>query len=106
MQPAQAKAERGFEAGDPVWRELKFNFLFVHGVRRVIGRNGVHNAIENSFDHGIAIGSRAQRRIHFGVRVVEADMLFGQQEVMRRNLAGHAQPVAPRLPHRSQRRGR
>ena len=33
-------------------------------------------------------------------------MLFGQQEVMRRNLAGHAQSVAPRLPHRGQRRGR
>ena len=32
-------------------------------------------------------------------------MLFGQQKVMRRHLAGHAQPVAPRLAHGGQRGG-
>ena len=105
MQPAQAEAERGFKAGDAVRRQLEFDFLLVHRVRRVIGGDRVHHAVENALDHGVAIGSRAQRRIHLGVRVVEADVLFGQQEVMRRNLAGDAQPVAPRLPHGGQRRG-
>jgi hypothetical protein len=57
MQPAQAQAQRGFEADDPVRRELKLNFLFVHCVRRVIGGDRVHNAVENAFDHRVAVGA-------------------------------------------------
>ena len=100
MQPAQAQPERGLEAGDAVGRALELHFLLVHGVGRMVGGDGIHHAIEDGLDHGVAVGRRAQRRIHLGVGVVEADVLFGQQKVVRRDLAGDAQAVAARLAHR------
>ena len=106
VQPAQAKAERSFEADDAVGRVFEFNFLFVHGMRRVIGGNGIDHAIENGFDHGVAVGGGAQRRIHFGIGAVKAHVLFSEQEVMRRNLAGDAQAIAPRLADGGERRRR
>ncbi len=105
VQPAQAEAERGFKAGDAVGRVLELDFLFVRGMRRVVGGDGVDNAVEDAFDHGVAVGGRAQRRIHLGIGVVEADVLFGEQEVMRRDFAGDAQSVAARLAHGGHSRG-
>ena len=93
------KAERGFKAGDAVGRVLKLDFFFVGGVGRVVGGDGVNHAVENGLDHGVAVGRGAQGRIHFGVGVVETDVLFGQQEVVRRDFACDAQAVAARLAH-------
>ena len=62
-------------------------------------------AVEDALDHGVSVGGRAQRRVHFGVGVVEADVLFGEQEMMRRDFAGDAQSVAARLANGGDRRG-
>ena len=77
----------------------------MHGVGRVVGGDGVDHAVEDGLDHGVAVGGRAQRRVHLGVGVVEADVLVGEQEVVRRHLAGDAQAVAAGLAHGGQRRG-
>ncbi len=100
------EAQRGLQADDAVGRVLELHFLLVHRVRRVVGGDRVHHAVEDALDHGVAVGSRAQRRTHLGVGVVAAHVLLGQQKVMRSHLAGHAQPVAPRLAHGGQRGGR
>ena len=60
----------------------------------MVGRNAVHRAIQQRSDHRLPVRLRAQRRIHLRVRVVVADRLIGQREVMRRRLAGHMQAVA------------
>ena len=99
MQPAKRETKCGFKAGDAVRRVLKLDFLFVNGVGRVVGSDGVHHAVEDGLDHGIPVRSSPQRRIHLGVGIVEADMLFGEQEVVRSHLAGDAQSTAPSLAH-------
>src|SRR5205807_7641712 len=63
--------------------------FFVDGVRGMVGGDSVHSAIGERDHDGFAVGRRAQRRIHFAVRVVFADIFVEQGEVMRRNFAGH-----------------
>ena len=53
----------------------------------------------------VAVGGGAQRRTHFGVGVVEADMLFGEQKMMRGDFAGDAKAVAAGLAHGGERGG-
>ena len=67
----------------------------------MIGCDGIHYAIQNALDHRVAVGIRAQRRIHLGIGVVCAHMLFREQKVMRRHFACDTQPISPRLPNRS-----
>ena len=56
----------------------------------------------------MASRSAAERSGGFilALRVVEADVLFGEQEMMRRDFAGDAQSVAARLAHGSHGSGR
>ena len=103
MQPAQAQAERRFKTRNAVGRVLELDFLFVNGVGRMVGGNGVDDAVEDGLDHGIAIGGRTQRRIHLGIRVVLAHVFFGKKKVVRSDFAGNAQSVAPSLADGGQR---
>ncbi len=105
MQPAHAKAQRRLQAGNPIRRIFKLDFLLMHGVGRVIGGDGVHDAIQNGLDHGVSIKRGPQRRVHLRVRVVEAHVLFREEKMVRSHFASDAQAAAPGLAHRSQRRG-
>ena len=106
MQPAQAEPQCRLQASDAVGSVVELHFLLMHGVGRVVGSDHVHYAVQDGLDHGVAVGRRAQRRIHLGVGVVHAHVLVGEQEVVRSNLAGHAQPIAAGLAHGVQRGGR
>ncbi len=48
VQPAQAEAEGCFKAGDAVGRVLELDFFLVRGVRRVVGGDGVDDAVEDA----------------------------------------------------------
>ena len=54
--------------------------------------------------HHLAVSRGAQQQFVLALRVVKTNVLIGEQKVMRRNLAGHAESVAPRLPHCGERR--
>ena len=86
--------------------------MFVgRGVRRVIGRYGVHHAGSESVDAGLNIGPRAQRWVDFGGGVVTqfvaaaGDGRVIEPEVMRRDLGGHPHAARARAIHRLQRGG-
>ena len=93
------------EIPDAERRVIELDFFFVLRMGRVIGSDRVDHAVENAFDHRVAVGGRAQGRIHLGVRVVVSDVLLGEQKMMRRDLAGHAQAIAPRLAYGGESRG-
>ena len=103
MQPAQREAQRGLKAGDSVGSVLELDFLFVSRMGCVVGGNCVDDAVENAFDHGVAVSGGTQRRIHFGVCRVEAHVFLSEQEMMRSDFAGDAQSAAPRLADGSKR---
>jgi hypothetical protein len=65
-------------------------------VRRVIGCDAVDGPVQQAFDHGIAVFDGTQGRIHFRVRVVFVDRLFGKDEMMRSHLTGDMQPALSR----------
>jgi hypothetical protein len=59
----------------------------------MIGGNGVDGAIEEAFDHCGAVGLCAEGRVHLRVRVVMADALFSEREVVRGDLAGDVEAL-------------
>ena len=67
MQNGDGDRQRGFQAGDAEGGALELDLLLVEGVRRVVGGDGVDGAVDDALDQGIAIGGRAQRRIHLVV---------------------------------------
>ena len=93
VQDAQRETERGFNAGDAVGGAFELDFLFVQRVRRMIGGDAVDGAFEQGGDDGLAIGFRAQWRVHLGVGVEVADGCVGEREVMWRGLAGDVQAI-------------
>ena len=80
--------------------------LLVGVVRRVIGGDGVDAAVDDAADHLVAIGGLAQRRVHLDVGVVALERLVGEDEVVRRHLAGHGDAARLAGAHRAQRAAR
>jgi hypothetical protein len=72
-------------------------------MRRVIGGNGVHGAVGQSYEQCFAIRCGAQRWVHFEVGVILADIFIDQREVMWSDLAGNADPATLSPPDRLQR---
>ena len=63
-------------------------------------------AVGDAFEHRVAIGGLAQRRVHLEVGVVldrAVERLVGEREVMRRDLAGDLDAALLAGPHRAQR---
>ena len=92
----------GLEAGNAIRRALELLLLLVRGVRRMICSNAVDGAIQQAFQHGAAIGFRAQWRIHLGIGVVLAHRALRQHEMMRRYFTRNVQSVAAGFTHRVQ----
>ena len=90
-QAIERQADRRLESDDAFGSEIEFEHLFVGMVRRVVCRDRVNRAVTQPFDDGLEIVPRTQRRRHFCVRVVVAEIDFGvgQSEVMGRDFAGH-----------------
>src|SRR5580698_10587577 len=63
MQHRQAQAERCFQPRDAVRCALKLLLFLMRGVRRMVGGDAVDGAVQQAFDHGIAVRSCAQRRV-------------------------------------------
>ena len=93
------KAKRGFKAGNAVGCAFKLDLFLVRGVGRVVGGDGVHHSVEDRLDHGVAVGCGAKRRIHLGIGIVKAHVLFREQEVVRSHFARNTQSVAASLAH-------
>ena len=72
----------------------------------MVGGDGIDRAVGERDQNRLAIGRRAQRRIHLEIRVVLADVLVDQREVMRRDFAGHARLGALAAAYGLQRVGR
>ena len=64
------------------------------GVRSMVGGDAIDSAVRQSGEQGFAIFTRAQRGIHFVIGIVLAHVFIEQREMVRRDLAGHAQVVA------------
>ena len=71
------KAELGLQSDDPEWRGVELDFLFEICMRRVIGTQDRQGAVGDSLEQRINICSRAQRRIHFAVRIEILDRFVG-----------------------------
>ena len=57
-------------------------------VGSVISRDGVDGAISKRDENGFTVGTRTQRRIHFEVGVVFADVRIGQAKMVRGDFTG------------------
>ena len=66
--------------------------LFLRAVRRVVGCDHVHRAVEDALEQRVPVGLRAQGRVHLEAAVL-AQVVLGQHEVVRRGLAGDVQPL-------------
>jgi len=93
MKDLDRETECGFEAGDAVGGSVELLLFFVGSVGGVVGGDGVDGAVEEAFDHGGSIGSGAEGRVHLRVGVVVADAVFGEREVVGRDLAGDVQAL-------------
>ena len=102
MENTEGEAERGFEAGNAVGRALKLDFFFVACVGGVVGGEAVDGAVGEALEEGLAVGLRAQGRVHLGIgvegdrsiRAAGADRLVGEREVVGSDLAGDVQAVS------------
>ncbi len=64
--------------------------LLLGAVRSMVRRDDVDGAVLQPLDDGVAVGMRAQRRVHLRHRALCKHGLLGQREVMRRRLGGDA----------------
>ena len=94
-QPGVERGEGGLEAGHAHRRQLERLLLLLARVRGVVGGHAVDRAGAQRLDQRLAVGLGAQRRVHLEVRVERADRLVGEQQVVRRGLAGHLRARPP-----------
>ena len=87
----EADRDGRFEADDAERRAVELHHLLVGVVRRVVGGNDVHGAVDDAVEHGVAVGRFPQRRVHATGRVVSDDGCVREQEVMRRDFGGDAE---------------
>src|SRR5438874_8997926 len=83
------QAKLGFKSYDSKRRLIEFDFLFKGGVRRMVAADNRQGAIGNSFDNGIDVPSRTQRRIHLAIGIEILNRSIGQHDMMWTNLAGN-----------------
>src|SRR5271157_3061513 len=108
IQNSDGDGQRGLKAGDAEGGTLELDLLLVEGVRRVVGGYRVDGPVDDALHQSVAVGDRAQWRIHLVVGVEVADILIHQREMVGRNFGGDAKPcflgaanfvsVSPRLP--------
>ena len=83
------RGEGGLEPGDAHRRQLERLLLLLARVRGVVGGDAVDRARAQRLDQRLAVGLGPQRRVHLEVRVERPHRLVGEQQVVRRGLAGH-----------------
>ena len=98
----ERQRHRRLEADDAERRPVELHRLLVGVMRRVVGGDGVDAAVGEPLQHRVAVGRGAQRRVHLEVRVV-AQVLVGQDEVVRGDLARHRYAALLARAHRAQR---
>jgi len=72
----------------------------MRGMGGMVGRDAVDAAVEQTLHERLTVGGSAQRRIHLEVRVI--GLIEGrlvEEEMVRRGLAGHRQPLGLRGAH-------
>ena len=75
----------------------------MRGVRSVVSSYGIHGAVGKRNQQCFAVGGGAQRRIHFVIGVVLANIFINQCKVVRSDFAGYLHPVTFAAAHRLQR---
>ena len=58
-------------------------------MRGVVGGNNINHLIFKSLNQGLDVLFRSQRWIYLGVGIIADYLLFGQSQVMWRNLSGN-----------------
>ena len=71
------KAELGLQPNDTKWRNVELDFFFEIRVRRVVGTQDGQRPIRDALQQCVDVSLRAQRRIHFVVRVEILDRFVG-----------------------------
>ena len=95
----------------PGRRLLERALLLLHGVRRVVGGDGIDGAVGETGAHGGDVGRGAQGWVHLEHRIEPGAALVGEGEVVRCCFGGDAEGRAPsrrgssRLIRRSTRAG-
>ena len=69
-------------------------------MRCVISGNHIYRSIAQAFKNRVDVIRTAQRRAHFGVRVIVVDGFVSERPVMRRNFTGHRQAFFLGASHR------
>src|SRR5579872_4229057 len=62
-------------------------------MRGVVGGDGIDGAVGKSFEEGVAIVARSERRVHFEARVV-LDVFIDESEMMRRDFTCDSEATA------------
>ena len=91
--------QRCLEAEHPRGSLIERNLLGVRSVRGVIGRDRVDRAIGKPGLERVDVGASAQWWVHLEHRVVAAELLVGEGEVVRRRFGGDRQALRLRLPY-------
>src|ERR1700750_3381841 len=99
MQYGETETERCLKPSDAVRCALKLLLLLMRGMRRMVGCDAVNSAVQQTFNHCIAVFEGTQWRVHLGECVVSVDRFFRKNEMMRRDLAGDMQPTLSRRPY-------
>src|SRR2546423_9596212 len=83
------QSELSFEADNSKRGLIELDFLFELRVRRVVRAQDRQSAVGDPLQNSINVHFRAQRWIHFAVRVEILDCIVGQSDVMRANLSAN-----------------
>ena len=86
--------ERGLQPGVPIGACSNGDLLLVARVRGVVGGDAVDVPERSPVDQRLAVGLRAQRRVHLHVRIERAHRLVGEAQVVRRGLGCHPTPIS------------
>ena len=90
-QVGEHRAQAGLDAGHAEGRQLELAGLLVVGVGGVIGGDAVDGAVGDALDELGGVLCGAKRRVHLERGgVVVADVVLGQEQVVRGDLAGDA----------------
>ena len=66
----QRERKFGFQSSDAERCVVELNFFFVIAMRRVVAAQNLNRAVRQSFKNRLAVSGRAERGIHFEIRVV------------------------------------
>ena len=89
-----AERDQRFETDDAKRGVVDLGVLLLDRERAMVRRNDADRPVDDAGDQGLPVGFGAKRGVEEVVRVVPAQCLVGQQEMLRRGVGGDVQAVS------------